>query len=155
MKVQQNTLRNGVPAVTIDPARISDHNGHRGCLLCGQGNPLSLKIEFQADGNGMVSAKLQSHPGLQGYSGMIHGGVISALLDEAMTHCLFHQDVRAVTGDLRVRFLWSIPCHSVLDLKAWVISARPPLYCLRAELLETGRVAAWAEAKFMQKKAIK
>ena len=140
--------------MTIDQSNISTKNGHGGCLLCGEGNPWSLKIAFHADNNGGVSARLWSHQGLQGYEGFIHGGVISALLDAAMTHCLFHQDVRAVTGDLRVRFLWSIPCHSVLDLKAWVISARPPLYCLRAELLETGRVAAWAEAKFMQKKAI-
>jgi acyl-coenzyme A thioesterase PaaI-like protein len=137
-------------AVTIDPARISAANGHGGCLLCGPGNPWSLKIAFKADDHGIVRSRLQSHPGLQGYDGIIHGGVISALLDAAMTHCLFHQDVRAVTGDLRVRFLRSMPCRSVLDLKAWVISARPPLYCLRAEAMTTGRVTAWAEGKFMQ-----
>ena len=140
--------------MTIDPSNISAKNGHGGCLLCGEGNPWSLKIAFHADNNGAVSARLWSHQGLQGYEGIIHGGVISALLDAAMTHCLFHQDVRAVTGDLRVRFLWSIPCHSILDLTAWVVSARPPLYFLKAELRETGRVAAWAEAKFMQKGAI-
>jgi acyl-coenzyme A thioesterase PaaI-like protein len=113
-----------------------------------------MKMAFQADANGIVSARLQSHPGLQGYAGILHGGVISALLDATMTHCLFHQGVRAVTGDLRVRFLRSIPCHSVLDLHAWVMSARPPLYCLRAEVSNTGGVAAWAEAKFMQQGAM-
>jgi acyl-coenzyme A thioesterase PaaI-like protein len=140
--------------MTIAPSNISTKNGHDGCLLCGEANPWSLKIAFQADDNGSVHARMQSHSGLQGYEGTMHGGVISALLDAAMTHCLFHQEVQAVTGDLRVRFLWSIPCHSVLYLEAWVTSARPPLYCLRAELLEAGRLAAWAEAKFMQKRAI-
>lgn len=79
--------------------------------------------------------------------------MISALLDAAMTHCLFSRGVRAVTGDLRVRFLRSIPCQAALHLKAWVMTARPPLYCLRAELMNTGRMAAWAEAKFMQQRS--
>lgn len=111
-------------------------------------------MAFQADDDGSVSARLQSHPGLQGYEGIIHGGVISALLDAAMTHCLFHQGVRAVTGDLRVRFLRSIRCRAALQLKAWMTSARPPLYCLRAEIMASDRVAAYAEAKFMQQAKI-
>ena len=133
---------------------LSTQNGHGYCLLCGEQNPWSLKMVFQANDNGDVSAKLQSHPGLQGYNGILHGGVISALLDAAMTHCLFYRGVRAFTGDLRVRFLRSIPCNAALFLKAWVMSTHPPLYCLRAEVAEAGHMAAWAEAKFMQQVTI-
>ncbi len=129
---------------------ISVKNGHSSCLLCGERNPWSFKIAFQADNDGTVKARFQSHRFLQGYDGIIHGGVISALLDAAMTHCLFHQGVRALTGDLRVRFLQSIPCHAALDLRAWILSARPPLYRLKAELFAEECIAAWAEAKFMQ-----
>ena len=133
-----------------NPGTGSTPNGHGYCLLCGTENPWSLKIDFPADQNGCVIANLQSHRGLQGYDGIIHGGVISALLDATMTHCLFHQGVRAVTGDLRVRFLQSIPCDADLFLKAWVTSARAPLFCLKAEVMQAGCLSAWAEAKFMQ-----
>ena len=135
-------------------ASISVGNGHGYCLMCGERNPWSLKIVFQAADDGTVGARFQSHRGLQGYDGILHGGVISALLDAAMTHCLFHRGVRAVTGDLRVRFLQSIPCHAALDLRAWVLSARPPLYRLKAELMNQACLAAWAEAKFMQQSAL-
>lgn len=135
-------------------ASLSVGNSHGYCLLCGERNPWSLKIAFQADDDGTVAARFQSHRGLQGYDGIIHGGVISALLDAAMTHCLFHSGVRALTADLRVRFLQSIPCHAALDLRAWALSTRPPLYHLKAEVMTAGRIAAWAEAKFMQQSAL-
>jgi hypothetical protein len=72
------------------------------------------------------------------------------LLDAAMTHCLFHHGVQAVTGDLRVRFLRLVSCAAALDLRAWVLSSRPPLYNLRAELVHERCVMAWAEAKFLR-----
>jgi acyl-coenzyme A thioesterase PaaI-like protein len=97
----------------------------------------------------MVRARVLGHPGLQGYDGILHGGVISALLDEAMTHCLFHHGVKAVTGELRVRFLKPVPCQADLDLKAWLSSERPPLYRVKAELVHEQQVVARAEAKFM------
>jgi acyl-coenzyme A thioesterase PaaI-like protein len=118
--------------------------------MCGDQNPWSLKLTFQPDKEGGVRTTFQSHAGLQGYDGILHGGVISALLDSAMTHCLFHQGIRALTGDLHVRFLFPVPCPSVLELRAWIQSTMPPLFCLRAELSEKQQVLACAEAKFMQ-----
>jgi acyl-coenzyme A thioesterase PaaI-like protein len=99
----------------------------------------------------MVCTKFQAYPGLQGYDGILHGGVIAALLDAAMTHCLFYRGVQAVTGDLRIQFLQPVPCNSLLDLRAKVLSVTPPLYCVKAELVFEQRVMAWAEAKFMQR----
>jgi acyl-coenzyme A thioesterase PaaI-like protein len=138
--------------VTIqDRASISTINDHDWCLLCGEKNPWSLNLSFHAD-NGGVMTKFQTRQALQGYKGIIHGGVISALLDAAMTHCLFHQGIRAVTGDLRVRFLKPVSCHGVLNLRAWILSATPPLYRLKAELSTGEQIMAWAKATFMQQK---
>ena len=68
-----------------------------------------------------------------------------------MTHCLFHRGAQAVTGDLRVRFLHSVSCRVCLDIHAWVVFSRPPLYRLRSEIFLDQRLMAWAEAKFMQR----
>jgi uncharacterized protein (TIGR00369 family) len=100
--------------------------------------------------NDVAYARFQAHAGLQGYDGVLHGGVIASLLDAAMTHCLFHQGVQAVTGDLHIRFVRPVACDLAVDLRAWIVSAAPPLYRLRAELAHEGTLLAWGEAKFMQ-----
>ncbi len=96
--------------------------GHRGCLLCGSDNPRSLGLMFQDSSRGGVEAEFQGGDELQGYDGLMHGGVIASLLDAAMTHCLFHRGVRAVTGDLNVRYLQPVPCRARLRILAHLVS---------------------------------
>ena len=124
---------------------------HANCLLCGSKNPLSLGLSFHPGDDGDVNATFQAHPGLQGYPGILHGGVVSSLLDSAMTHCLFHQGIEAVTGDLHVRFVKAVPCDAPMELRARLLKASPPLYRLRGELVIDGQTMAWAEAKFMER----
>lgn len=126
-------------------------NGHDRCLLCGYGNPWSLGLKFRDGENGSVITEFQGDPRLQGYEGMLHGGVIAALLDSAMTHCLFHSGIRGVTGDLHVRFVEPVPCESALVIQARIVSGNPPLFHLRAEMRRGAQVMAWAEAKFIER----
>jgi len=125
---------------------------HSQCLLCGDKNPLSLGLRFESSGEGVVETELLLHRRLQGYDGILHGGVISSLLDAAMTHCLFHAGIAAVTGDLRIRFVHPVPCEEKVAIRAWVLSAFPPLYSVRAELLVGGRIMAWGVGKFARRR---
>jgi acyl-coenzyme A thioesterase PaaI-like protein len=131
---------------------VGAENGHDSCLLCGRRNPWSFELTFRATVDGGVQATFHSHAGLQGYDHLLHGGVISALLDAAMTHCLFHRGVRAVTADLRVRFRRPVSFDAVINLRANVIAAKPRLYRLRAEALVDGGVVAWGEGKFIPRR---
>ena len=136
--------------MNVDRALISEEgNDHEWCLLCGSRNPHSLKLRFEPDELG-VKADFTPRRDLQGYRGILHGGIVSALLDSAMTHCLFNNGIKAVTGDLHVRFLHSVPYDQPLEIKAWFVSTRKPLYRLKAELLQGTKVMARAEAKFMK-----
>jgi acyl-coenzyme A thioesterase PaaI-like protein len=128
---------------------LSTRFGHDNCIMCGKDNPLSLKLCFQKAEDGSVSTLFSSTPSLQGYKGIMHGGIIAALLDCAMTHCLFHHGVEAVTADLQVRYPHAIPCDAELVLRAVILSNKPPLYLLRAEATQHGRVMAWSKAKFL------
>ena len=127
-------------------------HGHSHCLLCGRDNPASLGLAFHVRDE-VAYARFQAYPKLQGYDGLLHGGVIASLLDAAMTHCLFHRDIQAVTGDLHIRFVRPVPCDMAVDLSAWMLSETPPLYRLRAELSAEGTLLAWAEAKFMERRS--
>jgi uncharacterized protein (TIGR00369 family) len=141
------TTETGEPA---SPERDPGHNRHSHCLLCGNRNPWSLGLCFGPADNGTVVATFRTHPELQGYDGILHGGVIASILDSAMTHCLFHQGIRAVTADLRVRFLEPVSCQCDLGIRAAVVSKTSPLFRLKAEMRSGDRLVAWAEATFVE-----
>jgi acyl-coenzyme A thioesterase PaaI-like protein len=118
--------------------------------MCGSQNPWSLGLCFKPDDTGKVCAHFQAREVFQGYDGILHGGVISGLLDAAMTHCLFHQGVHALTAELHVRFLEPIPCSALLEVRAWPLPGRPPLFIAAAEVLQGDRIMASGTAKFMR-----
>lgn len=125
-------------------------NGHRRCLLCGDLHPNSFGLRFTPHDDDGVRAVFQGYDELQGYDGILHGGVIASLLDSAMTNCLFQQGVQALTADLKIRYKYSIPCCAKLDLQARLIESRDPLYRLKADLILDGRCMARGEARFMR-----
>lgn len=128
--------------------RLSD--GHSHCLFCGSSNPMSLRLAFEALEDGGVKALYTAPPELQGYDGIVHGGILASLLDSAMTHCLFHMGVRALTCDLHVRYLQSVPMGVPLEIRARVLSSRLPVHLLESEVRADGTLMARAEAKFLE-----
>jgi len=129
-------------------------NGHTHCLLCGTQNPIGLRLDFSAREDGQVCASFRGSRLLQGYNGVLHGGVISSLLDAAMTHCLFHRGIQAVTVELLVRYLRPVPIDTPLELRARITAELPLLYRLRAELRHSGQVMAYARAKFARRSLV-
>lgn len=109
-----------------------------------------MRLHFAADENMVIYADFTANAMLQGYQGIVHGGVICALLDSAMVHCLFNQSIEAVTGELKVKFVLPVPCNASLQLRAWVEKSFSPLYLLKAELISDDKLLASAEAKFMR-----
>jgi uncharacterized protein (TIGR00369 family) len=147
------TIEESPPVETrTQSAALSARNDHSRCLLCGAQNPRSLNLSFEVLNDGCIGTRFTGSAELQGYDGILHGGIIASLLDAAMTHCLFHRGLRAFTADLHVRYVHSVPCDAEVDLKAWVVVPGPPIHRLRAELMLDGRIMAWAEAKFLQRR---
>lgn len=131
----------------LDAKRLPIPPSHVACMICGEND--SLQLRFTADENG-VMARFQADSTWQGFQGTLHGGMISTLLDAAMTHCLFHHGVEAVTADLHVRFLKPVPCTELLTLRARLVGQRRHIYDLSAELSCTEGVVARAKAVFMR-----
>jgi uncharacterized protein (TIGR00369 family) len=77
-----------------------------GCYVCGQAHPRGLQIHFFVGAFGQVHAHFRPDHTQTGYKNIVHGGVISALLDELLGWPIALQTGRmAVTGELTVRFL--------------------------------------------------
>ena len=116
-------------------------------MVCGLNNSIGITFVPQADS---VIAVFQAKSQWQGYSGLLHGGMICTLLDAAMTHCLFHHGIEAMTASLKVRFLEPVPCSGTLEIKATLGDQRRHVYLLNAELASSGHCLARAEARFIR-----
>ena len=120
------------------------------CLVCGHLNPNGLKLKFKVQPDGSVAAVFDCLPVLQSYPNVLHGGVISAILDSAMANALFAVGVVAVTATLEIRFLAPTMTGRFAMVRAWTESGDAhPLYLQRAELIQDGRVMVEAKAKFL------
>jgi hypothetical protein len=75
-----------------------------GCFVCGQENPRGLGIRFEQQDGGEISANWCPGPEWEGFAGIVHGGVVSTVLDEAMSKAVAATRTEALTAELRVRF---------------------------------------------------
>ncbi len=73
------------------------------CFVCGEKNPGGLHIPFSYNGE-KVTAEFIPQKIHQGYKNIVHGGIISTLLDEAMVKAALLQGMPAVTAEMTVRF---------------------------------------------------
>ncbi len=73
------------------------------CFVCGEKNPAGLHLRFVLH-NGKVSAEFTLQKVHQGYKDIVHGGIISTILDETMVKAALMQGMPAVTAEMKVRF---------------------------------------------------
>lgn len=123
---------------------------HPGCVVCSPSNPMGLGQDFLVLPDGSVEGRFLAREVFEGYSGLLHGGVTAALLDGAMTNCLFARGVEAMTAELSVRYRGPVMARGEIEVRAWVTGARGRLRLLRADLRQCGRVKATAQGKFLE-----
>jgi len=73
------------------------------CFVCGEKNPYGLHLTFSAR-DGKALAEFIPQKNYQGYKDIVHGGIISALIDEAMVKAALMQGKSAITAEITVRF---------------------------------------------------
>lgn len=76
--------------------------GYTMCFACGEENPIGLKVRFRKEGE-LVKAEFTPGEFHQGWPGIVHGGIIETLLDEAMCYAPFFQGMYCVTAKMEVR----------------------------------------------------
>ncbi|MFO7814490.1 MAG: PaaI family thioesterase [Halanaerobiales bacterium] len=121
------------------------------CFACGEDNPISLGLKFEKTGEKTVKAEFEPKPVHQGYTDIMHGGLISTLLDEAMAKVLSLNDIPALTAKMNIRFKNPVPIGKRLVISAEIENNKKGLYFTKAELKDIkGELFASAEAKFMK-----
>jgi len=75
------------------------------CFVCGKDNPRGLKIAVRYDEAEMAAATELSLPKeFQGWTEVIHGGILATLLDEMMAHAVWRFAGPGLTLGMEVRF---------------------------------------------------
>ncbi len=124
-----------------------------GCFVCGEKNPAGLGLRFEVDGEGTVVVDpLVIPPVFEGYPGHVHGGVITAVLDEsAGWACTVASGRLLFTVEITVRFRKPVPGGTPLVLEARCLESGRRISRGRSEIRDRdGTVLAEAEGRFVR-----
>jgi acyl-coenzyme A thioesterase PaaI-like protein len=122
---------------------------HSHCRMCGSENEHGLQLKFFMNEAGDVEAEFACAPDWQGYPGILHGGVVAAMIDSAMSNCLFVRQINAVTAEFTIRYHEPVKVHCPATVRARIDKSLSRLHLLSGEVLQNGKVVAHASAKFM------
>ena len=92
-------------------------NSHN-CFVCGVRNPFGLHLRFYQSGPGEVTANYTVSNEYQGYPGIVHGGIVAAMLDEVTGRSHMHGDPPRFmyTARLEVQYRKNVPVGKPLRL---------------------------------------
>ena len=129
---------------TSRPIRtLDDHH----CFGCGDLNPGGLHLHFfELAGEEGVWAPFTPTSAFEGYGGMIHGGIISTMLDEVMAWSLYRQEIWAVTASMTTRFRKPVEVGVPVRLVGRVVHNRGRILDLRGEVRRADDDVLLAEA---------
>jgi len=116
----------------------------RSCFVCGLANPIGLQIRFYSQGSEQVEAEYTVPEAYQGFPGVVHGGIVAAMLDEICARTLLSGESTrfTYTARLELRYRKHVPVSKPLRLagralkvKSHTASTYGAIYNLEGELL--------------------
>jgi len=90
----------------------------RHCFVCGVENPFGLHLEFFENVPGEIVADITVPEQYQGYPGVVHGGIVAAMLDEVSSRAHMNGDPPRFmyTGRMEIRYRKNVPVGKPLRL---------------------------------------
>ena len=115
----------------------------RHCFVCGLQNPFGLQLRFNMIAPGEVEARYTVPERYQGYPGMVHGGIVAAMLDEVAGRVHMGGDPPRFmfTARMEIRYRQNVPVGQ-------------PLRVVGRALKSKGRMATAAGAIYDQDGAL-
>jgi len=132
---------------------LGSQNVSRMCLVCGTENAAGLRGRFYELDDGQILGLFRLRPEHQSYPGRLHGGIISAALDETIGRAItiVHPGAWGVTAELTVRFRKPVPLDRGLRVVGRITRDARRLFEGTGEvLLDDGTVAAEASGKYLR-----
>lgn len=122
------------------------------CFVCGKDNPIGLHLEFRNE-DWISTTEFIPKSEHQGYPGILHGGLLTSMLDEIMARPLNAKGINAFTAKLEVRFRGVASIGEKLFARGELVKQRGRMYEMKAIVtLENGKTIAEATGAFMEVK---
>ncbi|WP_050785819.1 PaaI family thioesterase [Pedosphaera parvula] len=121
------------------------------CFVCGESNPLGLKLRFETDGT-VVQTRFSPRPEHIGFKQTVHGGITATLLDEIMVWACAVQTRRfAYCAELNVRYKSPAkPGDELIATAELTSNRRNKIFEAKAELkTNSGELIATASGKYL------
>jgi acyl-coenzyme A thioesterase PaaI-like protein len=118
------------------------------CFICGRNNPHGLYMTFFDNGKDEVLCEYTVSEDYQGYPGIVHGGIVAAMMDEAVGRVAMIGDHHhfMFSVKLQVKYRHNVPTQTPLLIRGKVVRLRGRLGKAVGEvILPDGTVAAEAE----------
>jgi uncharacterized protein (TIGR00369 family) len=118
------------------------------CFVCGLENPAGLRLVFYETSPDEVMAAYTPPEQFQGYPGVLHGGIVASLLDEAGGRVVMIGNHRhfMLTAKMEVKYRRPTPLGQRLTVYGRLLKQRGRLALAHAELrLDDGTVTAEAD----------
>jgi acyl-coenzyme A thioesterase PaaI-like protein len=127
---------------------LADSPNNR-CFVCGPQNPVGLRMRFE-----QVASVVRSETVVgrwhQGWEGVTHGGIIAAVLDEAMAYALFFDGIQGLTGRMEVRYRDLTHEGDRLEVEASIVRYVRSIADVVGSIRRDGRLVAEATGRFIQ-----
>ncbi|MGC8971933.1 MAG: PaaI family thioesterase [bacterium] len=118
------------------------------CFACGESNPIGLHLKFVKK-DSLVEAIFSPNDFHQGYPDIVHGGIVTTLLDEAMAYALEFNGYRGLTVKLRVKFLKPLKPKDRYRIIGYLGKIRSKVASVYSEIRDVdNNIMAKAEALF-------
>jgi uncharacterized protein (TIGR00369 family) len=120
------------------------------CFACGTLNPIGLRMEVSFHDNKAYS-RLSLKREFQGWSDIVHGGVMATILDEIMAHAVLHYVGQAVTASLQVTYRAPLKVGEEFEAIGYVVEQKSRAAVAKAEIRTPAskKILARGESKFV------
>jgi acyl-coenzyme A thioesterase PaaI-like protein len=134
----------------IEPETRLSARAQSSCFACGPDNPHGLRLKFDKSENSEMTAEWSPERSTEGFDGIVHGGIVSTVLDEAMAKAVVAAGLEALTDELRVRFRRHVVSGSPVRIRGWIESRNKRVIKTEAALTgPDGTELAHAWASFL------
>jgi len=117
------------------------------CFGCGLNNPIGLKLKFDRDGD-TIRTEFTPDKTHQGWPGLLHGGILGTLLDEAMSNVAYNTGNTCLTASINIRLKQPVKVEVPLVITARITRLRKKLIETEGQVcLKDGTVVAESTAK--------
>lgn len=120
------------------------------CFACGKANPIGLKLDFSYETD-FATCSFTLGRVFEGYKSLVHGGIISTILDESMAKIIINKGYIAVTAKIEIKFSNPLLVGKPAEVEATILQKKKRIIVATSQIKSAdGKLIAKAMGKFIE-----